>query len=80
MKIRLGVLAGGNAQSILDELALLPSDVLHFIKWTGIKFVAARDSVADYMPGLHNVQPRGHGSTATWDTVARTYNQTRTPW
>jgi YD repeat-containing protein len=83
VKIKIGTLNGGDASVIVNALRLLPRDALVYIRSRGIKFVATRSSVVEYMPELHNTRPRGHetydsaGRPPLWDFTSGTYNRNK---
>ena len=68
------VRAGGSgtaedAAVVAAELARLPVNVLQYMEAKGVRVVAARGSVTDYLTHLRGVRPRGWPPGATWDTV-----------
>jgi hypothetical protein len=58
-----------DAAIVAAELATLPVEVLRYMEANGVRVVAARQSVTDYLTELKGVQPRGWPPGSTWDSV-----------
>lgn len=61
---------GGNINIIKRNLDKLPKSILSVLSAKGVKIVAVKDSVTEYLTHLKGVHPRGWPLGKTWDNVA----------
>ena len=73
------VTKGGRAEQldvdvVAASLVHLPMSVLIGMQRAGIRVVACRDAVTDYLPDLKDQLPRGHSKAHTWDKTPAASN------